>query len=153
MCTMRQFEILVIMLMNISAVQVVKKTVEVPQVQFTDKIEDEFADKVIDVPIVLSNKVPIIQGGWKTVDVPQMLFIVKMIDAPVSQETIKAIQVVPQEQNLKRSTEEITDITVSSVMADTDDVVELIPQVSRSVLEERIQKRILKEPVDTSIHN
>ena len=109
------------MLMKIPAVKVVKKTVEVPQEQFIDKIEDEFIDKVIDVPIALPNKVPIIQGGQKTVEVPQMLFIVKMNDAPVSKETIEMIQVVPQERNLKRSTEEIRDVTVSSVMAETDE--------------------------------
>ena len=137
------------MLMKIRAV--VKKTVEVPQVQFTDKIEDEFTDKVIDDPIVLPNKVPIIQGGQKTFELLQMLFIVKMIDAPVSEETMEMIQVVPRERNLKRSTEEIKDVTVSSVMAETDEVVELIPQMSRSVLAERIQERNLKESVDTSI--
>ena len=64
---------------------------------------------------------------------------------------VEMIQVVPQERNLKRSTEEIRGVTVSSVMAETDEVVELIPQMSRSDLAERIQERILKESVDTSI--
>ena len=61
------------------------------------------------------------------------------------------IQVVLQERNLKHSTEEIKDATVSSEMAETDEVVEFIPQTSRSVLAGRMQERILKDSVDTSI--
>jgi len=49
--------------------------VEVPQVQYIDR--------VVDVPVVKQRQVPSVQKVQKTVEVPQVQYIVKVVDVPV----------------------------------------------------------------------
>ena len=55
--------------------QTVQKTVEIPQVQFLDK--------VVDIPVVVQRQVPMVQKVQKTLEVPQLQIIDKVVDIPV----------------------------------------------------------------------
>ena len=55
--------------------QTVQKTVEIPQVQFLNK--------VVDIPVVVQRQVPMVQKVQKTLEVPQLQFIDKVVDIPV----------------------------------------------------------------------
>ena len=93
---------------QVSAVQVVKKTAEVPEIRFIDRVVDpsvvqqrqvptvqtireavetsqaQFRDKVDDMPVVVQRKVPMIQRAQKTVEVPKIQYVDKIVDAPIA---------------------------------------------------------------------
>merc|ERR1711916_268845 len=65
----------------------VTKQVEIPQIQYIDK--------VVDVPVVMQRQLPTIQKVQKTVEVPQIQYIDKIVDVPVvMQRQVPTIQTV-----------------------------------------------------------
>merc|ERR1711907_624901 len=75
------------------AIQTVQKLVDVPQVQFIDK--------VVDVPVVKNVEVPMIQKVQKMVKVPIIETIEKVIDVPVVKHVeVPQIQQVPGENRV-----------------------------------------------------
>ena len=87
--------------------EIIEQTVEVPQVQYINKVTDvpvvvqrqmtaihkvkktvdvpqvQHIDRMMDLPLVKRHQEPTIQRVQKTVDVPQIQFIDKFVDAPV----------------------------------------------------------------------
>merc|ERR1712066_778885 len=59
---------------QVPSIQKIQKTVEVPQVQYVDRI--------VDVPVVKQRQVPAIQKLQKTVEVPQVQYIDRVVAAP-----------------------------------------------------------------------
>ena len=106
--------------------------VSLAQVQNKNKVGDEqFTDKMIEVPIVLLSKVAIIKGGLETVEVSQVLFNVKAVSVPMEKvidvpvpnlfgEMMEVIRSVPQDRNSERDATEIKDVIVSSLMEEMD---------------------------------
>ena len=88
-------------------IQKVLKTVEVPQMQYSDRI--------VDSPVVTQCRVSTIQLVHKTVDMPQVQFLDRVLNAPVSTQ-----RHMPQKQILECIVEE-TDIPVPHVMEKTID--------------------------------
>ena len=94
-----------VMQKQVPAIQKVQKTVEVPQVQYIDKVVDvqktvkvpqvQFLDKVVDIPNVRQRQVPTIQRLQKKVEASQVQFIDQGVDVPlVMQRKVHTIQKV-----------------------------------------------------------
>merc|ERR1712084_55842 len=84
-----------------------QKTVEVPQVQYIDR--------VVDVPVVKQRHVPSVQKVQKTVEVPQVQYIDRVVDVPVvKQRHVPAIQKVqkPVTVPVIETVEKIVDVPV-----------------------------------------
>merc|ERR1719284_1005822 len=73
-------------------VQTVQKTVEVPQLQFIDK--------VVDIPVVAQRQIPMVQTVQKTIEIPQLQYVDKVVDVPV----VQVVQ-VPQVQVVEKTVE------------------------------------------------
>merc|ERR1711916_74501 len=73
-------------------VQTVQKTVEVPQLQFIDK--------VVDIPVEAQRQIPMVQTVQKTIEIPQLQYIDKVVDVPV----VQVVQ-VPQVQVVEKTVE------------------------------------------------
>merc|ERR1712064_129760 len=82
----------VIMQRQVPAVQRVQKMVEVPQLQFIDR--------VVDIPVVQQRQVPTVQTVQQTIEIPQMQYIDKVVDVPVVQ-----VMQVPQLQVVEKIVE------------------------------------------------
>ena len=109
----------------------VQKTVDVPQVQYIDKIAD--------APVVMRGQVPTIQTVQKTVEVPQVQFIDRVVEVPVVTQR-REIPSMPQEQIQEHIVEEI----MSRVMEKIIFVVKHIPQ-------ERMQNCTEEQNVDVPV--
>ena len=119
---------------EIPLLQIVKKTVEVPEVaplQFPDKVVDipvvaprqisqlQDADNVVDVPVVLVVQAPLVQVMAKTVQTPQLLFLDKIVVIP-------GIQTVQGPQTSESLNGEIStfqlELRMDTMCADEQDV-------------------------------
>merc|ERR1739838_126425 len=79
---------------QVPSIQKVQRTVEVPQVQYIDK--------VVDVPVVKQRHVPSVQKVQKPVTVPVIETVEKVVDVPV----IKQVE-VPQVQTVAGATRSV----------------------------------------------
>ena len=113
----------------------VQKTVEVPQVQYIDKIAD--------APVVMQGQVPTIQTVQKIVEVLQVQFIDRVLDVPVVTQR-REIPSKPQGKIHERIVEEIIEVSVSRVMEKIILVVKHIPQ-------ERVQNGTEEQIVDVPV--
>merc|ERR1712209_380195 len=68
---------------QVPTVQTVQKTVEVPQLQFIDK--------VVDIPVVAQRQIPMVQTVEKTVEIPQLQIVEKIVEIPEIQ-TVQGTQ-------------------------------------------------------------
>ena len=120
----------------------VQKTMEVPQVQYINKI--------VDVPVVAQRHVSTIQIVQRTVEVPHVQFLDRAadvsvvmqrrnrerivgetIDAPVPHVTEKIIEVVkhiPQERVQNGTEEQIVDVPVPQCRNETGEVIQIFSQ-------------------------
>merc|ERR1711920_602016 len=90
--------------MQVPSVQKVQRTVEVPQVQYIDR--------VVDVPVVKQRQVPSIQKVQKPVTVPVIETVEKIVDVPVIKQveipqiqTIEKVVEIPQVQTVEKVVE------------------------------------------------
>ena len=93
-----------------------QKTVEVPQVQYSDRI--------VDMPVVVQRRVPTIQAAQKTEEVPRAQLLDRVVDVSVLMQ-----RQVPQEQIQECIVEKI-DVTVPRVLEETIEVGKLKSQLS-----------------------
>ena len=65
--------------------QIVKKTVEVPEIQTVpaEIPELQFTDKVVDIPVVAQRQIRMNQEVQKTIEIPQLQDADKVVDVPV----------------------------------------------------------------------
>ena len=65
--------------------QIVKKTVEVPEIQTVpaEIPELQFTDKVLDIPVVAQRQIRMNQEVQKTIEIPQLQVADKVVDVPV----------------------------------------------------------------------
>merc|ERR1712012_1319198 len=77
-------------------VQTVQKTVEVPQLQFIDK--------VVDIPVVAQRQIPMVQTVQKTIEIPQLQYVDKVVDVPEVQVVEKTVE-IPQLQIVEKIVE------------------------------------------------
>ena len=103
--------------------QTVQKTVEVPQMQYTDRI--------VGVPVAAQVRVPTIQTTQRTVAAPQVQFLDRMAGVSVvtqrqtPQETIeetKVHKIVSQDRIQQQTAEQITDTPVPQVVEEIIEV-------------------------------
>ena len=97
--------------------QTVKKTVEVPQVQYTDMI--------FDVPVVKQGQVPTSRSVQKAVEVPQVQFLDRVPDVPVATQrritahrTVEVSKIESQDKIQHRTAEQVMNIPVPQVNRD-----------------------------------
>ena len=117
--------------------QAVEKTVEVPQVQYTDRI--------VGVPVVTQRRVPTIQTAQGTMEVPQVQFLDRMVGVPVvtQHKTIEVPKTVSQDRIPQRTAEPVLDIPVPHA-------VEEIIGVFRVFVQDRVQQRMVEQTTETT---
>ena len=91
----------------------VRKTVEVPQVQYVDEIMDEF--------ILAQRQVTTLQAVRNTEEVPRVQFLDRVMGVPVATQTQTPYSSAPQERILERIAEE-TDVPVPNMKEETIEV-------------------------------
>ena len=91
-----------------------QKTVEVPQVQYTDE--------TIDVPVGVQRQVPTSQSIQKTVEVPQVQFLDRVPDVPVATQLVEVPKIVSQDRIPQRTAEQVMDIPVPRVVEEIIEV-------------------------------
>merc|ERR1712083_283732 len=92
---------------QVPSIQKMGRTVEVPQIQYIDR--------VVDVPVVKQRQVPSIQKVQRTVEVPQVQYIDRVVDVPVmKQRHVPSIQKVqkPVMVPVIQTVEKIVDVPV-----------------------------------------
>ena len=109
----------VVMQGRVPSIQPVQKTVEVPQVQFHDR--------VVDVPVAMQRQVPCPSMPREGI---QKRIVEQSIDVPIAQMMEKAIEVmkhIPPERVQNDAVEHIVDLPVPQIRKETGDVTQLIP--------------------------
>ena len=116
----------------------VQKTVEVPQVQYIDKI--------VDVPVVAQRHVLTSQSVQKTVEVSQVQFPDRVVGVLVMMQ-----RQVPQEPIQERIVEE-TDVAVTRVKEEIIEVVkEILIEGVKPIPQERVQNYTVEQTVDVPV--
>ena len=100
-------------------VQTVEETMEVPQVQYSDRI--------VDLPVVMQRRVPTVQTAQRTVEVPQ---------------TIEVPKIVSQDRIPQRIAEQAMDTPVPQV-------IEELLEVFNVFLQNRVQQQIMEQTTET----
>ena len=120
--------------------QTVEKTLDVPQVQY--------ADKIVGVPVVTQRRVPTIQTAQGTVEVPQVQFLDRMVGVLVvtqrqaPQKTIEVSKIVSQDRIPQLTAEQVMDIPVPQV-------VEEIIEVFKVFVQDCVQQRMVEQITET----
>ena len=61
----------------------VQQTVEIPQVQYLDKVFLQFIDQVVDISVVAQRLIPMVPVFPKTTEVSQLQYVGKEVDVAV----------------------------------------------------------------------
>ena len=133
---------------QVSTVQAVHKTVEVPQVQFLDR--------VADVPVATQRRIPAIQTAQRTAEVPKTVSQDRIpqrtagqaMYAPVprvTEEIIEMFKVIVQDRVQQRMVEQITETPAVSL----DE--EIMEAPKSQMQEERVQNNTVEQCVDVPV--
>ena len=112
--------------------QAVQKTVEVPQVQFLDR--------VLDASVVTQRHVP-----QETIDIPVSHVMEKIIEVTVSrvmEKIIEGVKPIPKERVLNSTVEQIVDVPIPQIAEETVEVSDVFTQG-------RVQQRIVEQSTET----
>ena len=101
-------------------------------------------DKTVDVPVVMQDQVLASQTVQKTAEMPQVQFLDRILDVHVVPQRHVPFSSMSQEQIQKRIVEETTDIPVPHMMEKTIEFVKLLPQ-------EQIQNRTMERIIDVPV--
>ena len=84
------------------------KTVEAPQMQYSDRI--------VDLLAVMQCRVSTIQPVRKTVEAPQVQFLDRVPDVPVATQRVEVPKIVSQDKITQRTAEQVMDIPVPRIV-------------------------------------